>query len=174
MSMPTATRFAGRGQDGQLRFLRNEGGHVQGQLKLPGLVDRQSQQYRHVSTARQILGHTLGTTEWPGNRPAGHTKLDSVQTVWTNGVVDNRIDVVHSEPMDIVIVGSWSRDVPYLYAWAKRLSFLTDIVGGALGLALARYRMDPIPARSCVSATPTNSPLPRQLPVERATGKVIM
>jgi hypothetical protein len=73
---------------------------------------------------------------------AGHKQLDTVQTVWTNGVVDNRLNVAAMEkPVDVIIV-KWvaTGSCPYLYVWdGEQFRFVTDALGsGALGLSLSR------------------------------------
>ena len=81
---------------GQMRFLRNDGGSANGQIKL-----------RLVGTKTNPLG--LGTrvevragefravravASLPIEIGLGRARqLDSVQTIWANGVVDNQIDV---------------------------------------------------------------------------------
>ena len=71
----------------------------------------------------------------------GRTRLDSVQTVWTNGVVDNQIDVEPgAAPLTVVEKVVATGSCPFLYAWdGERFRFVTDLLGNSpLGLVIAR------------------------------------
>ncbi len=132
------------GWDRRLRVLRNDGGHANGQLKLrligtktnpagigthielrePGLL---------VSRAVDGVATEFGL--------AGRTRLDSLQTLWTNGVVDNQINVEPIPPvMTIVERNVAAGSCPFLWAWdGQRQRFVTDILGNSpLGLLLKR------------------------------------
>ena len=127
-----------------LRALRNDGGDLGGQLKVrlvgtktnPGgvgtRVEVRSAEFlavRHVSGPPIEIG--LG----------GHQKLDSVLTVWTNGVVDNQIDLAAGDtPLTIVEKNVATGSCPFLYAWdGEGFAFVTDILGNSpLGLSLHR------------------------------------
>jgi hypothetical protein len=68
-------------------------------------------------------------------------QLDSVQTVWSNGIVDNQIDVdVKPSPLTIPEKHVAAGSCPYLYAWdGKRFRFVTDLLGNSpLGLSMRR------------------------------------
>lgn len=73
-----------------------------------------------------------------------HTRLDSVQVVWGNGVVDNQIDVpLPTAPVTLLTIAEKNvaaGSCPYLYAWdGKGFRFVTDLLGNApLGLSWKR------------------------------------
>ena len=129
---------------GRMHFLRNDGGNANGQLKL-----------RLVGTKTNPLG--LGTRvevragEFRATRSVkglpieiglGRVKrLDSVQTIWANGIVDNQIEVsVKPEPLSIAEKNVAAGSCPYLYAWDGRgFRFVTDLLGNSpLGLSMRR------------------------------------
>lgn len=76
-------------------------------------------------------------------------RLDSVQTLWTNGVVDNQIgvEVAAGTPTVLTIdeknVATGS--CPFLYVWdGTRFDFVTDLLGNSpVGLSLTRDRLLP-------------------------------
>lgn len=130
--------------DDHLRFLRNDGGHRNGQLKIKLLT---------VKTNPSGLGTHIELREgnfWVSRNVSGlpieiglggRQRLDSIQTVWTNGVVDNQIDVaVGFAPMTIKEKVVATGSCPYLYAWdGRQFRFVTDILGNApIGLLLRR------------------------------------
>lgn len=136
-------------KDGELRVLRNDGGNTNAQLKLhlttvktnPSGIGTRVEVHRgptHISRTVTRLPIEIGV--------GPKEKLDAVQTVWTNGVIENQIDV---EPVrvpltireKVVATGS----CPFLYAWnGDGFRFVTDILGNApLGLPIARDVMLP-------------------------------
>jgi Flp pilus assembly protein TadD len=130
--------------DGRLRFLRNNGGNANGQLKLrivgtktnpTGLGTRVEVRATEFRAARSV-------STVPVEIGVGQSKqLDSVQTVWGNGVVENRIEVaVKPAPLTIVEKNVAAGSCPYLYAWdGRRFRFVTDLLGNSpLGLSLRR------------------------------------
>jgi Flp pilus assembly protein TadD len=129
---------------GQIHFFRNDGGSANGQLKLRlvgtktnpmGLGTRVEVRAGEFRAARAV-------SAWPIEIGIGQNKrLDSLQTVWANGVVDNQIDVsVKSEPMTLVEKNLATGSCPYLYAWDGRgFRFVTDLLGNSpIGLSLRR------------------------------------
>ncbi|MAE60777.1 MAG: hypothetical protein CMJ49_05400 [Planctomycetaceae bacterium] len=131
---------------GRLRFIRNMGGHVNGQLKLRLVsavishggvgahVEIRNGDYWVARSVPQSCPIEIGLQ--------GHAALDSVQTVWTDGTVDSRVNVTPTkDPMTIVVFKkTLTGSCPYLFAWdGSRFRFVTDLVGsGATGLSLAR------------------------------------
>ena len=129
---------------GRLHFLRNEGGNANGQLKLrlvghktnpTGLGTRVEVRAGDFRVARSVSGQPIeiGTGRLQ--------QLDSIQTVWGNGVVDNGIEVaVKPAPLTIVEKNVAAGSCPYLYAWdGRRFRFVTDLLGNSpLGLSLRR------------------------------------
>ena len=130
----------------QLHLLRNDGGHVNGQLKLRlvsavighgGIgvrVEVRSGDYRVTRSVPQPTPIEIGLH--------GRTELDTVQTVWPDGTVHNQIKVeLTRDPLDIVVAAkTLTGSCPYLFAWdGERFRFVTDLVGsGATGLSLSR------------------------------------
>jgi hypothetical protein len=130
--------------DGRLRFLRNDGGNANRQLKLrlvgtktnpTGLGLRVEVRAGEFRAARSVgaLPVAIGVGR--------HAQLDSVQTVWVNGVVDNRLEVpAKSAPLTMVEKNVAAGSCPYLYAWdGRKFRFVTDLLGNSpLGLSLRR------------------------------------
>jgi tetratricopeptide (TPR) repeat protein len=134
---------------GQMHFLRNEGGNANSQLKLRlvgtktnpmGLGTRVEVRAGEFRAVRAVAGLPIEIGLGRARR------LDSVQMVWANGVVDNQIDVnVKPEPMVIVEKNLATGSCPYLYAWDGRgFRFANDLLGNSpLGLSLRRGVMLP-------------------------------
>ncbi len=128
----------------RMHMLRNEGGHVNGQLKVRLLgtksnpsgfgakVDLREADFR-VSRLVNGVAVELGL--------AGHQQLDSLRATWTNGVMDNRMELkLTGEPVLLEEPNVATGSCPLLYAWdGKGFRFVTDILGNApLGLSLRR------------------------------------
>jgi hypothetical protein len=134
---------------GGLTLLANDGGNRQKQLKvrLTALKTNPSGYGTHIEVrsgdfvaARSVRGPAIEIGV--GNRD----RLDAVQTVWTNGVVDNEIDVaVGAAPLAIVEKNVAAGSCPYLYAWdGQKMRFINDLLGNApLGLSIARGQVLP-------------------------------
>ncbi len=155
------------GSDNRMQFIRNDGGSANGQLKL-----------RLVSTKSNPTG--LGVhveyrdgpfllTRSVGRIPieiglGGRRRLDSIQTVWTNGVVDNRIDVsISAAPLTIIEKNVPTGSCPFLYVWdGSRFRFVTDLLGNSpIGLPLRRDVMLPADVDEIVIIGPAESFVPR-------------
>lgn len=133
---------------GGLRLLDNRGGDAHRQLKvrLVGTKTNPTGIGTHVEVragtflaAREVAGPVIEI----GLGEAGKEgiRLDSVQTVWTNGVVDNQIDVDPAAgPLTVVEKVVATGSCPFLYAWdGQRFRFVTDLLGNSpLGLVIAR------------------------------------
>ncbi|MCP5059985.1 MAG: tetratricopeptide repeat protein [bacterium] len=127
-----------------LELVRNEGGQRNGQLKVrlqgtktnpTGIGTRVQVRAGNFSTARLL--HALPIELGLGD----HRQLDSVQTVWTNGVVDNQIEASASDgALTIVEQNVAAGSCPFLYAWDGRsFRFVTDLLGNSpVGLSLRR------------------------------------
>ena len=130
--------------DAGLRLLRNEGGHVGGQLKLR----LQGTKTNPIGIGARVEVRAAGfhTQRFIQSLPieiglAGHQQLDSIETVWTNGVVDNQIGVSASDsPLTIVEQNVAAGSCPFLYAWdGRQYRFVTDLLGNSpVGLSLRR------------------------------------
>lgn len=134
---------------GQLLFLRNEGGNANHQLKvrLTGTKSNPLGLGTHLEVRAGDF-HAVRAVNAPFMEiGVGRARrLDSVQTVWANGVVDNQIDVtVKTAPLTIVEKNLATGSCPYLYAWDGRgFRFVTDLLGNSpLGLSLSRGVMLP-------------------------------
>jgi Tfp pilus assembly protein PilF len=129
---------------GELHVLRNDGGSRNAQLKLHLTTVKTNPS--GLGTRIEVRRGTTQTTRAVTDIPieigvARRDKLDSVQTVWSNGVIENQMDVEPGNaPRDVrekvVATGS----CPFLYAWdGEGFRFVTDILGNApLGLPIAR------------------------------------
>ena len=128
----------------QLHFLRNDGGSASGQLKLRltgtktnplGLGTRVEVRAGEFRAVRAVAGLPIEIGLGRARR------LDSVQMIWANGIVDNQIDVrVKPEPLVIVEKNVATGSCPYLYVWdGRKFRFANDLLGNApLGLSLRR------------------------------------
>ena len=128
----------------RLRLLRNEGGHVNGQLKirLVGLKTNPKGIGTHIELRKGEFWVTRSVSNIPIEIGLGGRKqLDTIQTIWTNGVVDNQLDVqAMASPITITEKNVATGSCPFLYAWdGETYRFVTDILGNApLGLPLSR------------------------------------
>ena len=129
---------------GRLHFLRNDGGNANGQLKvrLLGTKTNPTGLGTRVEVRTEEFVATRSVSRLPIEIGLGQRKqLDSVQTVWSNGIVDNQIDVdVKPPPLTIPEKNVAAGSCPYLYAWdGKGVRFVTDLLGNSpLGLSMRR------------------------------------
>jgi tetratricopeptide (TPR) repeat protein len=140
------TDLAAIGQDGGLTVLRNETPTPNRQLKLAlrSFVGSPSS----IGVRVQARAGNFVVTRWTDRELPieigvdAKNKLDSIQTLWMNGIAKNEIDVaVAREPLRITIVEFVrSSSCPFLYAWADGAwQFVTDLLGTApLNVAVAR------------------------------------
>ncbi|MDO8632065.1 MAG: hypothetical protein Q7R41_16400, partial [Phycisphaerales bacterium] len=128
----------------RLHFLRNAGAHANSQLKLrlQTVKTNPTGIGTHIELRKNDSRIVRQVNELPIEIGVGGRKtLDSLQTIWTNGVVDNQIDVaIGNAPQTIIEKNVATGSCPFLYAWdGKRFRFVTDILGNApLGLSLRR------------------------------------
>jgi len=127
-----------------LRLLSNEGGHVGGQIKIR-LVGTKSNPSGIGARVEVRAGGFLAVRSVSALPLeiglAGHTQIDSLQTVWTNGVVDNEIQPsLSGAPLEFVEKTIAAGSCPYLYALdADGYRFVTDLLGNSpIGLPLSR------------------------------------
>jgi hypothetical protein len=129
---------------GRLVFLRNNGGNANQQLKLRlvGTKTNPSGFGARVEVRAGEFRAMRSVSALPVEIGVGRqTQLDSVQTVWGNGVVENRTEVsVTPAPLTIVEKNVAAGSCPYLYAWnGRKFRFVTDLLGNSpLGLSLRR------------------------------------
>jgi tetratricopeptide (TPR) repeat protein len=127
-----------------LRTLRNDGGNTAGQLKIR-LVGTKTNP-TGIGTRVEVRAGTFWAVRSVSQLPieiglGENRQLDSVQTVWTNGVVENEVRFTASaEPLTIVEKMVAAGSCPFLYAWDGRaFRFVTDLLGNSpLGLSLRR------------------------------------
>jgi len=127
-----------------LRLLRNDGGSDGGQLKVR-LVGTKSNP-SGIGTRVEVRAGEFWAVRSVSSLPIeigldGNRQLDSLQTVWSNGVVDNQIEfAVTGEPVTVVEKTVDTGSCPFLYAWdGKRFRFVTDLLGNSpLGLSIRR------------------------------------
>lgn len=131
--------------DDQLHVLRNDGGHANGQLKLrlSTIKTNPSGFGTHIELRRRYFYTSRTINHLPieiGLR--GIKTCDSLQTIWTNGVVDNLIDPTFTniKPITLIEKNVATGSCPFLYAWdGEKFRFVTDILGNApIGLPLSR------------------------------------
>jgi Tfp pilus assembly protein PilF len=129
---------------GGLRALRNDGGNTKAQLKvrLVGTKSNASGLGTRVEVRAADFQAVRSVSSLPIEIGVGERReVDSVQTVWTNGVVENAIQVtVSPEPLVIVERVVAAGSCPFLYAWdGERFRFVTDILGNSpIGLSIRR------------------------------------
>ncbi len=127
-----------------LKTLRNDGGNVNGQLKirLVGTKTNPSGIGTQVEVRAGAFRAVRAISQIPIEIGLGEKELiDSVQTVWTSGVVENEIRVKPSvEPLVIAEKLIDTGSCPFLYAWdGQGFRFVTDLLGNSpLGLSLRR------------------------------------
>ncbi|MEK7730219.1 MAG: hypothetical protein AAB363_00015, partial [Planctomycetota bacterium] len=101
----------------------------------------------HVEARAKDFWVTRGVGDLPIEIGLGkRERLDTVQTLWTNGVIDNEIEVaVGRTPITILEKNVATGSCPFLYAWDGRgYRFVTDLLGNApIGLSLKRDVMLP-------------------------------
>ncbi len=131
---------------GQLRVLRNELANGNRQLKMslysnewdPSSIGTRVEVRRDDFLAARWTAAELPIEIGVGQR----RQVDSVQTLWTNGIAKNEISVdVDCRPLRITIIEfKRTTSCPFLYAWIDgRWQFVTDLLGIApLNVAVAR------------------------------------
>jgi len=127
-----------------LRTLRNDGGNAGGQLKIR-LVGTKTNP-SGIGTRVEVRAGTFWVVRFASQLPieiglGENRQLDSVQIIWTNGVVENEIQITPSvDPLTIVEKMVQAGSCPFLYAWdGREFRFVTDLLGNSpLGLSLRR------------------------------------
>lgn len=129
-----------------LQFLRNDGGNVNGQLKLrlagnrsnaSGLgvrVELSSGNWRTIRT-RQQLPLEIGVGR--------HTKIDALKTRWFD-LASTLVDVsLQTNQLTLDELAMPTGSCPFLYAWdGQQFKFVTDILGASpLGLPVSKSRL---------------------------------
>ena len=135
--------------DDRLRFLRNDGGHKNGQLKLRLVATKTNRS--GIGTHVEIRDGPFRVVRSISRLPieiglAGRKPLDAVQTVWTNGVVQNVLAVTPGpRPLTVVEKNVPTGSCPFLYAYDGRdFRFVTDLLGNSpVGLPLSRDALLP-------------------------------
>jgi tetratricopeptide (TPR) repeat protein len=128
-----------------LRFLRNDGGNANKQLKLQLVGNRSNASALGVRVElASDRWHTLRTVQQlPLEIGVGqHSKLDALKVHWFD-LATTIVDVpVGAQPLNVVELTLPTGSCPYLYAWdGHGFKFVTDILGAApLGLPLTGNR----------------------------------
>ena len=134
---------------GRMHFLRNDGGNANGQLKLRlvGTKTNPSGLGARVEVRSGGFRATRAVRGLPIEIGLGRVqRLDSVQTIWANGIVDNQIDLsVKRGLLTILEKNVTAGSCPYLYAWdGYGFRFVTDLLGNSpLGLSVRRGEVLP-------------------------------
>ncbi len=152
---------------GRLRFLRNDGGDKNGQLKIRLIPTKTNPS--GYGTHLEVRAGSFWVTRSASAVPVeiglgGRTQLDSVQTIWTNGVIDNQIGIASGRtPLEIVESNVAVGSCPLLYAWdGERFRFITDIVGNSpVGMPLTRDMLMPADPDEIVAIGRAETFLPR-------------
>ncbi|MCX6905830.1 MAG: FG-GAP-like repeat-containing protein, partial [Verrucomicrobia bacterium] len=129
-----------------LRFVRNDGGNANLQLKIQLAGRRSNASGLGIRLEIAAGGFRLGrrVQSLPVEIGVGrHAQLDSVNARWFNtspSYVDIKVDP--RVPLQLVEIAAQEGSCPYLYAWdGRRFRFVTDILGAApLGLPVAEGR----------------------------------
>ncbi len=130
--------------NGRVVVLRNEGGHAHRQLKvrLVGGKTNAMGLGTHLEVRRGQFFASREVQQLPIEIGVGpRDTLDAVQTIWTNGIIDNEVNVaVGNATLTIAEKNVAAGSCPYLYAWdGRKMRFVTDLLGNApLGLSLTR------------------------------------
>ncbi|MFQ5489747.1 MAG: FG-GAP-like repeat-containing protein [Phycisphaerae bacterium] len=130
--------------DDGLRYLRNDGGNAGGQLKvrLVSVLTNPTGLGTRLEWRDGPRFVTRSVTELPIEIGTGSSRrLDTLRAVWSNGVVDNVLDVaVSNRPYRFVERVVEAGSCGFLFAWdGQRQRFVTDILGNApLGLSIRR------------------------------------
>ena len=124
-------------------LLLNEGGQSQGQLKLRLRGTRSNRS--GLGTLIEIRSGSFRLSRTVSRFPieigiADFKQLDSVKTIWPNGIVKNDIWVDPKEILNIEEPFVSAGSCPYLYAWnGTSFKFVTDFLGSSpLGLSLRK------------------------------------
>ncbi|MEE9295004.1 MAG: FG-GAP-like repeat-containing protein [Phycisphaerae bacterium] len=135
--------------DQTMRLLRNDGGNANGQLKvrLVTILTNPTGLGNHIELRKGNFWVTRMVTHVPIEIGVGQSRqLDTVHTLWTNGVVDNEFLVSPTlQPLEFVEKMVELGSCPFLFAFnGERFRFVTDILGNApLGLSLRRDEILP-------------------------------
>ena len=143
--------------DGRMHVLDNDGGHVNGQLKIRLRTIKTNP--NGIGAHVEVRSGTFFVTRSVGRIPieiglGGRGRIDAVQTIWTNGIIENTIDVAaQAAPMTVAERNIAAGSCPFLYAWDGRdYRFVTDLLGNApVGLSLRRDVMLPADPDELVS-----------------------
>ncbi len=132
------------GDDERLRFIRNDGGNANRQLKidLVSVLTNPSGFGTRVELRSGTFSVSRSLRQMPFEIGIGpRDSLDSIQLTWTNGVVDNETSVVvSSKPVSLIEKIVEAGSCGFLFAWdGERFRFVTDLLGNApVGLSLKR------------------------------------
>lgn len=134
---------------GTLHHLRNDGGGRNGQIKLR--LQGTKTNPAGIGTHVELRSGSYWVTRAVHGLPvelglAGRKKFDSLQVLWTNGVVDNQIEFEPGDkPITFIEKNVATGSCPFLYAWdGRRFRFVTDLLGNSpVGLPMNRETLLP-------------------------------
>ena len=139
--------------DAGLKFLRNDGGSANRQLKLRLIGHRSNSSA--LGVRYEVTAGGLRAWRTVGRLPieigvGQHQQVDTVAVRWFDGFINNdEIKVAQCSTLALDEIEKPSGSCPYLYAWdGKGFRFVTDLLGSApLGLPVSDTRFvdaDPI------------------------------
>lgn len=160
--------LASNNQNQVLRLFRNEGGNAHRQLKIH-LVGLKTNPMG-IGTRVEVRDEDFWVTRTVNNIPieigmGTLDRVDSVRTVWSNGIQDNQIEVEPTaDPLVIREKNVAAGSCPYLYAWdGNKFQFMTDLLGNSpVGLSLARGKVLPADPEEIVRVGTADQIRPRQ------------
>ncbi|MEX2317560.1 MAG: FG-GAP-like repeat-containing protein [Pirellulales bacterium] len=133
-------------EEGRLQALRNESNSGNRQLKMS--VFSNEEQSSPIGTRVEVRRDDFLASRWmqaelPVEIGVGpRTRVDTIQTLWMNGLARNQIAVeVDCKPLRIIIIEfKKTSSCPFLYAWIDgQWQFVTDLMGIApLNVVVAR------------------------------------
>ena len=128
---------------GRSQWVSNEGGNQRKQMKL--LLTGTKSNRSGIGTLIEIRTGSFRLSRMVSELPieiglGTLAELDSLRTIWPNGIVKNDIWVKTTNSLSLEEPFVSAGSCPYLYAWdGKEFRFITDILGAApLGLSLKR------------------------------------
>ncbi len=133
---------------GDLTLLSNQGGNANRQLKLflTGTKSNRS----GIGTLVEIRTGGMRMSRMVSELPveigiARIEEIDSLRTIWPNGIVKNDVWVDTEAPLKIDEPFVSAGSCPYLYVWnGEEFEFITDVLGNApIGLSMNRGQYIP-------------------------------
>ena len=123
------------GMDGTLRLFKPKKAESQRFLRI-ALEGKRTNRQATGATVELKAGRFYRKEVYPGHpitlATEGRERLDVVRVTWTNGVIQNVVDVTTAQNLRIEEEDRQTSSCPFLYVWdGRRFRFLTDVVGRA-------------------------------------------